>query len=243
MRRASLFLGLLSLACSATPPPAQTAEGVSASDAHPSECTAPGPAQALLARYAAVVESSAARHDSDRSPSDMPREAWEHVAPAVRDVLLPERELLRRQAAWELQQLPLAKLPDLHGWTNPDSPPVLDAKQLVQSALLETVDEKDWKLAALLLAWSPERVFDWTRMYVRGRSLGVEESAYVTLLEHLAPPLVARLNDDFERPSLALLKANEVFAVDFAYDAALGAYLPQAITWRVRKLGSNAPSN
>ncbi len=173
----------------------------------------------------------------------MSREAWEHVAPAVREVLLPEREVLHRQATWELQQLPLAKLPDLRGWTTPENPPVLDAKRLVQTALLETVDEKDWKLAALLLAWSPTRVFDWTRMYVRGRSVGVEESAYVTLLEHMAPPLVARLNDDPERPSLALLKANEVFAVDFAYDAALGAYLPQTITWRVRKVADKAPSN
>ena len=75
-----------------------------------------GPAQDLLARYAATVESSASHYAPEGSVSDMPRETWQHVAPAVRDVLLPERELLHEQAAWELAQLPLAKLPDLHGW-------------------------------------------------------------------------------------------------------------------------------
>lgn len=228
-----LVCACLLLGCS-TPlrsPPPQSASASAES------CAPQGPADAVLRRYAAAVEARDGEIEPDMSVSELQREVWSRVAPAAREVLWPERALLHRHAAWELQSLPRQALPELDGWTAKDH--ALD--RAPAEALRNEVRRHaagDEELGTFVLAWSAVRTYGWLRFLTKAETLGALGSARHTLLESFAPAKTVRLNDDPERPLLATVKANEIFTVQFAFDATSSAYLPEKVTWLVPARGT-----
>jgi hypothetical protein len=114
--------------------------------------------------------------------------------------LAPHASLLLENAACEGAKVPRRPLPDFTGWKEA---------------------EGVWKTAGMTplfprLRWSPLQAFLFLRTTVASRSMAAGDYAALSMVDSLAPPTIARANDERENPVLFLVEGDTALVVAFS---------------------------
>jgi hypothetical protein len=206
----------------------QSRDACSAVDGADASDLAKGPGYSLLKQF------SDALREYDISEGQSYPEMEKFIQRKATEILSPHKEVLHQQALWQLRRVPRETPVDTGGWVSPtgvDSG--AEMAQLIEQIEMY-IDEIAREYPLTLVAWDPYRLFTFLRsmMYSRVYSPGMLGNRL--MLENFIISLVVRLNDDGERPLLAIQSQSEVFAVQFRFDAERGIYLPEKITWLVK---------
>jgi hypothetical protein len=114
--------------------------------------------------------------------------------------LAPHASLLLENAACEGAKVPRKPLPDFAGWKE---------------------DEGVWRATGMTalfprLRWSPLQAFLFLRTTVASPSMAAGDYAALSLVDSLAPPTIARANDERENPVLFLVEGDTALVVAFS---------------------------
>lgn len=214
----TLFLCLACSGASTAPPFAPSTD---------KQCLATqGPADEVLRRYAQTVAATAFTAEPLA-----PSETWPTVEAAVEEVLWPERALLHDHGLWEVRRLPRELLPEREDWDDFGQEAVRSVSQRLLGGGELDGDPRRVRLGRFFLGWSPVRLFGWLRAGAQQEALDIDQFHRRVVLESVAPPRAFWANDDASRPLIAVSDDNELFAVRFTYDAKLGAFHAESITW------------
>jgi hypothetical protein len=145
--------------------------------------------------------------------------------------------VLMAQSRWMLGRLPKIALPDLDQL--PDAPQMTPAVTERMAVVLADVNDADGiafgKMMGLLSA-DLLHAFAGIRGYVTGAVGGPTNKAWMDalILEKLAPPRIARANDDEGHQILVMAKRKDMFVMAFERDPVRDVFVPKRIRWVAR---------
>jgi hypothetical protein len=211
------------------PPPIPEAAPVPA----PESCVAEaGPAAKALREFRAELLAAAAKDSRAFQASVQTR------VTAFRE---KNRTVLAEQATWALRRLPHLALPELEIMPD-DRRLTTEVAERIRGVLAGESDQDGLSFQSFmgLLSADPIRAFAGIRGFVLGPLGSPGNLVWMreNMLEGLAPPRIVRVNDDLERPVLAMPKRADLFVVWFAKDDQQGAFVPKRIRW----VGRNPPA-